>query len=57
MPEIKTFFKEGKKKKKVKRSLKDFFAEIWSERLHICVECDRSLNTPRAHNFAHIKSK
>lgn len=52
-----TFFKWEKKKKKSKRSLKDFFAEIWEEREHKCVDCNRPLNTPRAHNFAHIKSK
>jgi hypothetical protein len=55
--EIKTFFKEWNKKKKAKRSLKDLFMEIWNERNHICVECWRILNTPKAHNFAHIKSK
>jgi len=57
MTEIKTFFKEWKTKKKSKRSLKDLFAEIWNERDHKCVECWRILYTPKAHNFAHIKSK
>ena len=52
-----SFFKTWKKKKKPKWSQKELFMEVWNEREHKCVECNRYLTTPRAHNFDHIKSK
>ena len=60
MTEVKTFFKTKTKKKKSKWSQKDLFMEVWNEREHKCscdCWCDRKLNTPRPHNFDHIKSK
>lgn len=34
------------------------FLEIWEERLHVCVDCGRSLgNEPRSFYFSHEKGK
>ena len=57
MSEHKVFFKTKTKKKKSKWSQKELFMEVWSERLHICVDCGRYLQEPKAHNFDHILTK
>lgn len=46
------------KKRRKNRGESDFFAKIWLERPHICVNCKSGLgDEPRAHHFAHIIPK
>jgi len=48
----------SKRKKRLSGySEKDMFKDIWNERPHICVDCNRYLQEAKAHNFSHIKSK
>jgi len=52
--------KEGKKPYRYKRKPtgeRAVFLQIWESRPHRCEHCGRSLDLPRAHYFAHIKSK
>lgn len=55
--------KKGLKRVPLKKKFKatgekEVFAEIWSERPHVCVNCKEHLgNEAKAWFFAHIKSK
>lgn len=66
--EEKTFFKNNTKpikkisdKKRIRLkewwSEKELFEKIWKERKHICSKCWKFLQSPKPHNFDHIKTK
>ena len=47
------------KKRRLKKygSEKDFFAEVWGERPHVCAVCHYPLREPLRNVFSHIYSK